>query len=81
MSSLRLILASLWFYRRTHLAALLGTAAGAAVIGGALVVGDSVRASLRDLTLQRLGDVDLALSSGRFVTDGFVDRLSAPPPS
>ena len=59
---------------------LLGVAAGAAVIGGALIVGDSVRASLRGLTLERLGRVDLALSGGRFVTDGFVDRLSTPPP-
>ena len=75
MSSLRLILASLWFYRRTHLAVLLGVAAGAAVIGGALVVGDSVRASLRQLTLERLGEVDLALSGGRFVTDDFVQSL------
>ncbi|MFH5806337.1 ABC transporter permease [Alienimonas sp. DA493] len=76
MSSLRLVLASLWFYRRTHLAVLLGVAAGAAVIGGALVVGDSVRASLRQITLERLGEVDLALSGGRFVTDGFVDTLA-----
>ena len=59
---------------------LLGVAAGAAVIGGALVVGDSVRASLRDLTLKRLGEVDLALSGGRFVTDGLVEHLSTSPP-
>ncbi|QDT15413.1 ABC transporter permease [Alienimonas californiensis] len=77
MSSLRLVLASLWFYRRTHLAVLLGVAAGAAVIGGALVVGDSVRASLRQITLDRLGEVDLALSGGRFVTDGLVESLAA----
>ena len=80
MSSLRLVVASLWFYRRTHLAVLLGVAAGAAVIGGALVVGDSVRASLRQLTLERLGEVDLALSGGRFVTDELVERLSSSPP-
>ena len=79
MSSLRLVARSLWFYRRTHLAVLLGVAAGAAVIGGALVVGDSVRASLRQLTLERLGEVDLALSGGRFVTDGFVEALSTSP--
>ena len=79
MSFVRLVLRSLWFYRRTHLAVLLGTAAGAAVIGGALVVGDSVRHSLRRLTLVRLGVVDFALSGGRFVTDGLVDSLSPPP--
>ena len=80
MSFARLVFASLWFHRRTHLAVLLGVAAGAAVIGGALIVGDSVRASLRDLTLRRLGEVDLALSGGRFVTDGFVERLSTSSP-
>ena len=75
MSFLKLVLRSLAFYRRTHLAVLLGTAAGAAVIGGALVVGDSVKHSLRRLTLTRLGEVDFALSGGRFVTDGLVDSL------
>ena len=80
MSFARLVFRSLLFYRRTHLAVLLGVAAGAAVIGGALVVGDSVRASLRDLTLKRLGDVDLALSGGRFVTDGLVEHLSTSSP-
>ena len=81
MSALRLVLRSLWFYRRTHLAVLLGVAAGAAVIGGALVVGDSVRASLRQLTLSRLGAVDYALSGGRFVTEGSVASLTDPPPA
>ena len=79
MSFVRLVLRSLWFYRRTHLAVLLGTAAGAAVIGGALIVGDSVKHSLRRLTLVRLGEVDFALSGGRFVTDGLVDSLAPPP--
>ena len=76
MSALRLVLRSLWFYRRTHLAVLLGVAAGAAVIGGALVVGDSVRASLRGLTLSRLGQVNFALSGGRFLTEETVADLN-----
>ena len=46
---------------RTHLAVIAGAAIATAVLVGALVVGDSVRASLRQLTLERLGAVDLAL--------------------
>ena len=42
----------------SSLAIVLGVAIGTAVIVGALVVGDSVRGSLRDLALHRLGDVD-----------------------
>ena len=43
MNSLRLITRSLAYYWRTHLGVLLGAAAGAAVMVGALAVGDSVR--------------------------------------
>jgi len=75
MTSFRLLLSSLTFYWRTHLAVLLGVVAGAAVIGGALVVGDSVRASLRQMTLKRLGDVDYAISGGRFFTEDLASRL------
>ena len=61
MSLLRYIWASLWQYRRTHLAVALGVAVATAVITGALLVGDSVRGSLRDLILQRLAGVDTVL--------------------
>jgi ABC-type antimicrobial peptide transport system permease subunit len=43
---------------------LLGAAVGSAVLVGALVVGDSVRHSLKRFALLRLGKVDVALSSG-----------------
>ena len=42
----------------------LGVAVATAVLTGALLVGDSVRGSLRDLTLQRLGRIDSALVAG-----------------
>ena len=60
------MLRSLIHYWRVNLAVLLGAAVGAAVLAGALLVGDSVRGSLRDLTLERLGRVDLALTANRF---------------
>src|SRR6266850_8400978 len=58
-----LILRNLRFHARSHLGALLGAAVGSAVLIGALAVGDSVRGSLRDMALARLGRVQLALSS------------------
>lgn len=76
MNRLRLVVQSLLYYWRTNLAVLLGVVAGTAVIGGAVIVGDSVKASLRKMTLDRLGKIDLALSGPRFVREDLVDRLS-----
>lgn len=61
MNSLRYILASLVHYRRVHLAVAAGVAVATAVITGALIVGDSVRGSLRELTLERLGRIEAVL--------------------
>lgn len=55
--------ASLWHYRALHLLVGTGVAVAVAVLAGALLVGASVRASLRDLALQRLGATDLAIST------------------
>src|SRR6185369_5658712 len=63
MNAWRFILSSLRHYRRIHLAVALGVAVATAVLTGALLVGDSVRGSLRDLTLQRLGRIDSAVVS------------------
>jgi putative ABC transport system permease protein len=57
---------SLRYYWRTNLAVVLGVAAATAVIAGALIVGDSVRASLRQMSLDRLGGVDHVLTGHRF---------------
>jgi len=76
MRSATLVLRSLVYYRRTHLAALLGVATAVAVLGGALVVGDSVRASLRDLVLRRLGATTHAVSGSRFFGEGLGERVS-----
>jgi putative ABC transport system permease protein len=58
MSAWRYILASLRQYRRVHLAVAAGVAVATAVITGALLVGDSMRGSLRDLALRGLGRID-----------------------
>src|SRR5579862_3434870 len=62
MRTSTLLARNLAWYWRTNLAVLLGVATAAAVLGGALLVGDSVRASLRDLVLARLGDTQYVVS-------------------
>lgn len=62
-----LITRSFWFHRRGNLAVLLGVAVGAAVITGALLVGDSLRGSLRDRALRGLAWVEAAMVSPRFI--------------
>ncbi len=57
---------SLLYYWRTNLAVILGVATAVAVLSGALLVGDSVRASLRDLALSRLGKTQAVVSSAQF---------------
>lgn len=56
-------------YRRSALAIAAGAAVATSVLAGALVVGDSVRESLRRLTLERLGGVDFALAGQRFFAE------------
>ncbi|MGA2575468.1 MAG: FtsX-like permease family protein [Bryobacteraceae bacterium] len=61
-----LLARNLKWYWRTNLAVLLGVAAAAGVLGGALLVGDSVRASLRGLVLARLGSTDYVVARNGF---------------
>jgi len=67
---------SLSYFWRIQLAVLLGAAVATAVLTGALLVGDSVRGSLRDLTLDRLGRIDYALVSERSFREGLATDLS-----
>src|SRR5579872_7384754 len=67
MTSWTFIVRSLRFHARAHLGVVLGAAVGSAALVGALVVGDSVRGSLRDMALARLGRVNVAMAtSDRF---------------
>ena len=65
-NGLRYALQSLWHYRRVNLAVLLGIVVATAVLTGALIVGDSVRGSLRRLTVERLGRIDQILLADHF---------------
>lgn len=77
MTFSRLILRNLLFHWRGNCAVFLGVVVGTAVLTGALFVGDSLRGSLRDLTLQQLEWVDHALLAGRFFREELAGRLAA----
>jgi putative ABC transport system permease protein len=78
----RLWWTSLRHYWRTNLAMCLGIAVGAAVMTGALIVGDSVRASLRQMTLDRLGQLDFVMTGPRFFRQALeTDLIAADGPS
>jgi ABC-type lipoprotein release transport system permease subunit len=79
LTSFQLIQRSLTHYWRTNLAVVLGVATAVTVLGGALLVGDSVRGSLRDLVLQRLGTTDYAVVSSGFFRDQLAQDLKADP--
>ena len=72
-----LLFRNLAHYWRTNLAVVLGVATAVAVLAGALLVGDSVRASLRDLFLLRLGNTDNVISSTGFFRERLVDSLQS----
>jgi putative ABC transport system permease protein len=62
----RLIFRNLLHYRRTNLAVIGGVATAVAVLSGALLVGQSVRGSLRNLLFQRLGAAEFVVAADRF---------------
>ena len=76
MRASSLVLRGLSYYWRTNVAVVLGVATAVAVLAGALLVGDSVRGSLRDLVLQRLGRADQAVLSAGFFRESLADALT-----
>jgi ABC-type lipoprotein release transport system permease subunit len=66
VSLFRLLLRNLLFHRRGNFAVFLGVALGTAVLTGALLVGDSLRGSLKALALDQLGWVENAMVAPRF---------------
>ena len=77
MSLAQLIIRSTTYHWRTNLAVCLGVAAAVAVLGGALLVGDSVRGSLRDLALSRLGRTGHVISSLGFFREQLAADIAA----
>ena len=72
-------LRGLTHFWKANLAVALGAAVASTVLTGALLAGDSVRGSLRDLTLDRLGGIDAALVSENFFREKLAADLKAAP--
>ena len=77
MTPFRLLVHNLIYHWRGNVAVFLGVVVGAAVLTGALLVGDSLRGSLRQLTLDRLLWIDEALVGGRFFREQAAASLPA----
>src|SRR5271155_4382897 len=77
MSLLRLCLRNLVYHWRGNSAVILGVVVGTAVLTGALLVGDSLRGSLRDLALRRLGWIDEAMTAPRFFRAALAGEIHA----
>ncbi len=78
VNTFRLILRNLLFFRGASIAVAAGMAVATAVLTGALMVGDSVKGSLADLVVQRLGKTDYALAGGRLFEDSLAAHRTAP---
>lgn len=79
MTRFKLLLRNLRYFRLANLAVIAGMIVATAVLTGALMVGDSVRASLGDLALQRLGPIDYALIGNRYFNDDLAQRIQSVP--
>lgn len=73
-----LLLRNLHHHARHNLAVLLAAAVGCTVLTGALLVGDSVRGSLRDNALSRLGSITHVLRAPHFFRSALAAELSPP---
>jgi len=63
-------------YWRTNLAVVLGVATAVAVLSGALLVGDSVRGSLRDQVVERLGRTDRMVIGASFFREALAADIA-----
>ncbi len=77
MSFKTLLLRNLLYHWRGNLAVMFGIALGTAVLTGALLVGDSLRGSLKALTLDQLGWVEEAMLPGRFFRADLAREIAA----
>jgi len=75
MKYARLIFRNLIHYRRTNLPVIVGVAAAVAVLTGALLVGQSVRRSLRDLLFERIGSTEYSVTADHFFSEKLSDAF------
>ena len=77
MNPITIYCKSLTYHWRTNVAVMLCVLVGSAALTGALLVGDSMRGSLRELALRRLGPVDYALAATRFFRKSLAENIGA----
>lgn len=75
LSFARLPLRNSAYHWRSNLPLMLGVAVGAAVLAGALIVGDSLRGSLRERSLLRLNGVESAYVGPRLVREQLAEEV------
>jgi putative ABC transport system permease protein len=73
----RLVFCNLKFYWRTNIVIIAGVATAIAVLSGALLVGQSVRDSLRHLLYERIGATEYVLSADRFFNESLASSFAA----
>ena len=79
MRTNRLLERGLAYYWQTNLVVILGVAIAVAVLAGALLIGASVRGSLRDLVSQRLGNTDQVVMSTGFFREQLATDVGGAP--
>jgi ABC-type lipoprotein release transport system permease subunit len=80
MSAWKIILRGIRFYWRTHLGVILGSALATMVLTGSLLVGDSVKGTLRKQAELRVGKAEEAVISGdRFFREALAEDANAAP--
>ena len=77
MTLIELARRNITYFWRTNVAVVVGVAVGVSVLSGALLVGTSVRTSLRALALERLGSVEQVITSLGFVRESFATDLES----
>lgn len=76
MKRSRLLLRNLIYYWRTNLPIVGGVAIAVAVLTGALLVGQSVRASLRNLLFERIGAAEYVITAEHFFGEKIAAAMS-----
>ena len=79
MTPFQVVWKTIRFYRASSLLVVLSIAIATAVITGALLVGDSVRGSLKHLALDRLGYIEHVALFPRFVSASITQRYAESP--
>ncbi|MFO0813038.1 MAG: FtsX-like permease family protein [Gemmatales bacterium] len=74
MTRLTFPIRNLSYFFTANVLLIVGVAIGTAVLTGALLLGDSLKGSLKQLTLDRLGHIESALIADRFFSVGLAEQ-------